>query len=598
MAYAICRIQKLKASNLRVSAQHNTRQRFTPNANPDKPYVCIIGGEEVELDALVRERIGKQTIRKNAVMAVEILLSASPEYFRPLDPSEAGYWEQDKLDNFVTATQAWLTYKYGDRLVQAYLHLDEATPHIHAYLVPLDEKGKLNCRGLFGQRWQLSQLQDSYAQALEHLGIERGIKGSRATHTQISQYYTAVTQAPDLSLDEQGIAHQLADRKRILKENRELKSTVKALAKQVEIRDKSLVQMEVGREALTERLKYWQHKYQKLTSTSTLSMQTIARELGLVPIDTQNNQWSNHQHTLTITDTSFCLVSSISTNATSLSSFLTAKERVNPLELVMLINDCNSEDAALWLCDRYGEGEAIAMANDHLKEIIKNTSMGKVPQFTPPESDENLWYKLRTYLVEERKLQPQLLDQLHREGMIYADKQQNLVGLCRNLNSTNIKGATVTGTKTSNSFTSLAPNSKRSQGYFFFECGGKESLAASPLPKVVLTDTPLDALAKATLDNSLNSRRRTIYLSLSSSQPPWEFLQRRPKASVLIALNKQAGSEKLAHQIRQRLPKQTVFQPPNSIDWISELENVSRWQQPEFKHSQSILARNFNRPKI
>jgi Plasmid recombination enzyme len=117
-----------------------------------------------------------------------LLLSVSPEYFRPLEPSRAGYWEEDKLERFQWTVQQWLSQTYGDRIVRAELHLDEAIPHIHAYLVPLDERGKLNCKGLFGSREQLRQFQDSYAQALEPLGVERGIRGSRATHTAIQAY--------------------------------------------------------------------------------------------------------------------------------------------------------------------------------------------------------------------------------------------------------------------------------------------------------------------------------------------------------------------------------------------------------------------------
>ncbi|MBW4635237.1 MAG: plasmid recombination protein [Iphinoe sp. HA4291-MV1] len=163
MAYGICRIQKLKAGNLKPSAQHTGRKRFTPNANPEKEHICIIGEETQELDSLVRNRIGKQPIRKNAVLAVEILLSASPEYFRPDDKSEAGYYEPSRLVDFQAAACQWLSKTYGDRIVLAHLHLDEATPHIHAYLVPLDSRGKLNCRKLFGTRSKLSQLQDSFA---------------------------------------------------------------------------------------------------------------------------------------------------------------------------------------------------------------------------------------------------------------------------------------------------------------------------------------------------------------------------------------------------------------------------------------------------
>jgi Plasmid recombination enzyme len=365
MAFAVCRIQKVKASNLQASFQHNNRQRFTPNADPKKEHICILGQEGVELATLVYERIGKQTIRTNAVLAVEFLLSASADYFRPHDVSEAGYYEPSQLEPFVTTTVQWLGVNWGDRIVLAYLHLDEVTPHIHAYLVPLDEKGKLNCRALFGKRSQLSQLQDSYAQALSHLGIQRGIKGSRATHTQIKQYYTAVTQAPDLALDEAGITHLIADRNRILKQNTEYKRTAQALAKEIGIKDKRIVELEIGVEALKQKLNYLQDKNQ----------------------------------------------------------------------------DRNS-----------------------------------------------------------------ILNQ----------------------------------------------------------------------PLVMLVSTHLDALALANLNPQ---RQNTIYLPLINGEPPYEFLRSMPKDSVFIALNKNPDSEKLAHQIRQQLPKQTIFMRPKSIDWVTELEKASNQKQ-------------------
>ena len=70
-----------------------------------------------------------------------MLLTASPEYFRPEEPSRAGYYEPQKLADFQQAVHGWLDDQYGDRIVRAELHLDEATPHVHAYLVPLDERG-------------------------------------------------------------------------------------------------------------------------------------------------------------------------------------------------------------------------------------------------------------------------------------------------------------------------------------------------------------------------------------------------------------------------------------------------------------------------
>jgi Plasmid recombination enzyme len=66
-----------------------------------------------------------------------MLLSASPEYFRPDAPHKGGIYEQQRLDDFVDAVVQWLKKSWGDRIVQAELHHDEITPHIHAYLVSI-----------------------------------------------------------------------------------------------------------------------------------------------------------------------------------------------------------------------------------------------------------------------------------------------------------------------------------------------------------------------------------------------------------------------------------------------------------------------------
>ncbi len=82
---------------------------------------------------------------------------------------------------------------YGDRVIKAVMHLDEATPHIHATLVPLDDKGKLNCRAMFGgSRHTLTELQTDYAKSVEKLGIERGLQGRRATHQEVAKFYAII----------------------------------------------------------------------------------------------------------------------------------------------------------------------------------------------------------------------------------------------------------------------------------------------------------------------------------------------------------------------------------------------------------------------
>lgn len=96
MPQAICRIQKIKSwGMLKGNEAHTARERDTPNANPEVTNIRIIGdSSNLELATLVKDKIGSQKIRSNAVIAVEMLLSASASYFRPNAPHEAGTYEQ------------------------------------------------------------------------------------------------------------------------------------------------------------------------------------------------------------------------------------------------------------------------------------------------------------------------------------------------------------------------------------------------------------------------------------------------------------------------------------------------------------------------
>lgn len=251
MAYAICRVGKIKTTEgLAGSEGHTNRSQNTPNANPARTNERLFGEPGEGLVNLVLEKIGDQTIRKNAVLCVEFLLSASPEFFRPDESSRAGYWELEKLDQWKAANRDWLVERYAKNLIRAELHLDEATPHIHAYVVPLDQKEKLNCRAFLGGRKEMVELQTDYARAMEPLGLERGIQGSRAKHEDIQRYYgrvertlqradQVVADVEKMSLDE--IKHRLEEavflaeqNARLLEQNRVENSTSKSLAAKLE----------------------------------------------------------------------------------------------------------------------------------------------------------------------------------------------------------------------------------------------------------------------------------------------------------------------------------------------------------------------------
>jgi hypothetical protein len=191
--YAIMRFKKLKSmGEIGGVADHHSRDRPTPNANPEvanlwlkQPAGGIVEG--------VRDRLSGIKIRKNGVMAYEFLLTASPEFFR----WEDGEISHQKVTHFNKKVMAWLKETFGqDNVVSAICHLDESTPHVHAVVTPIDARGKLNAFFWTGDRKKLQALQDSYAEKMSVLGLERGIKGSIATHTRISEYYSSVNSVP------------------------------------------------------------------------------------------------------------------------------------------------------------------------------------------------------------------------------------------------------------------------------------------------------------------------------------------------------------------------------------------------------------------
>jgi hypothetical protein len=113
-----------------------------------------------------------------------MILSASPEFFK--DPKATDEWIKTSCD--------WLKANYKDNLVNVVLHMDEQTPHIHAVIVPIDEKRKLNCDQFFGSKEKLRALQTSVAKSVAHLGIERGVdkEVTRATHQTTKEYRKGV----------------------------------------------------------------------------------------------------------------------------------------------------------------------------------------------------------------------------------------------------------------------------------------------------------------------------------------------------------------------------------------------------------------------
>ncbi|MEX3614761.1 MAG: MobV family relaxase [Burkholderia gladioli] len=190
-AYAIMRCKKLATGGCVAAAlQHCYRERETPNAEASRTPGNVHRAARSTDEAMGRMReLLPQKRRKDAVLAVEYVMTASPDWWASASPNEqAAFFDQ---------AQQWLADKYGaDRIVTATVHRDEATPHLSAFVVPLTQDGRLSAKEFIGDRRKMQQDQTTFAEAVRDLGLERGIEGSRATHQRVKSYYAAIEQPP------------------------------------------------------------------------------------------------------------------------------------------------------------------------------------------------------------------------------------------------------------------------------------------------------------------------------------------------------------------------------------------------------------------
>ena len=215
MGYATIRIERIKTSHeMNSRYKHNFREYDVANADWTRTSQNIevkdMNGktyEQVANSELSRMRIngyqGKK-IRKDAIRGLEILLSFSQE-------------DKDNvpIDKWIEKNVEWLEKNFNpkdnkiiimdennnenivhsDNVKSIVVHLDEAVPHIHAFVVPINSKGSLNAHDYIGSRKQLQDIQTSYAEAMQEFGLKRGTRGQKTPHQNVSKYYEELNKA-------------------------------------------------------------------------------------------------------------------------------------------------------------------------------------------------------------------------------------------------------------------------------------------------------------------------------------------------------------------------------------------------------------------
>ena len=194
--FVILRHTKLKSyGEIGGSLDHTYRLIDTPNADSSRlnlnehdfnKKTDVVQSIKNRIDQRIRER-------ENNVLCVEYLVTASPDW--------SGWGDKDKETEFFNIQKERLIEKWGENnVISTHIHRDETTPHLIAYIVPFDEeKQVLNCKKWLGNRTLLQEEQTDAARRVEHLGLSRGIKNSKAEHRTIKQHYEIVNQANEIN---------------------------------------------------------------------------------------------------------------------------------------------------------------------------------------------------------------------------------------------------------------------------------------------------------------------------------------------------------------------------------------------------------------
>ncbi|WP_034331250.1 plasmid recombination protein, partial [Aminobacter sp. J41] len=122
----ILRVGKIKATGattLQSVAGHLNRSSPTPNADPARRKLnrVLVGDKSQPLEEAVLQQyaqfgIDRAKLRKDATLANDIILTVSPEWFRPDDPDAAGTWDHNRLGSFTAEAEAFLRKGFGNRL--------------------------------------------------------------------------------------------------------------------------------------------------------------------------------------------------------------------------------------------------------------------------------------------------------------------------------------------------------------------------------------------------------------------------------------------------------------------------------------------------
>lgn len=204
----ILKLEKISnITNLAKRAIHNFRQvpGAAPNADINKRHlnVTLVNDGVEDYSQLWKDRQyevnltegGKCKPRWDSVYAYEIVLGYSH-----------GALPDNMIREWADANVKWLGEAFGGEknVLSAVLHMDETTPHIHAIVIPINEKNHLCAKDFTGGKRKMFKLRDSYTVAMEKFGLEAPIRYTKADNHELKKFYRAVNTIANTTAPEKG----------------------------------------------------------------------------------------------------------------------------------------------------------------------------------------------------------------------------------------------------------------------------------------------------------------------------------------------------------------------------------------------------------
>lgn len=181
MGFAILRHGKVKGTGKGVCVAHNRRLAGEAKENIDATLTPLnVYWQDAKVVSRINEKLPEKR-RKDAVEVVELLLSASPEFFDSIETDRRKLAANPTFQKWVKETVTWAKKELGQNIVDIALHLDEHSPHFHVLFVPLIG-GRL-CAKDVTSRNEMVRRQSSYADAMGQFGLLRG-ESATETHRQ------------------------------------------------------------------------------------------------------------------------------------------------------------------------------------------------------------------------------------------------------------------------------------------------------------------------------------------------------------------------------------------------------------------------------